>query len=885
MTISSDSNNAGQVRAVARVALIVSACVFSARAAAFSSAPYFPLPDGATWTYHVSDGTTETRTVAGTKSFNGAQVTIIRDQAGNENYFTNDNAGIGFHGGFFVDPVNGDETDTYNPPFLISSRDSIIGTQVSSSGSTTAVQAGATLTLSYTSASTPLAIETITVPAGTFTNAVHLRVTVNYSGVMNGTAVNFSKTLDEWLVRGVGSVREVSTDTMGSTSTTWELQSSNVPNIVPNAFAFPPKTVQAAGVLVVSDPITVGGISAAAPISIAGGDYQINGGAFRSDLASVMNGDHVSVRVVSPSPGLSASATLDIGGVTAAFMVTTASDTSPNPFSFTPVTDAPLGIALASNPIKVSGINTPAPISVSGGEYAVSGGAFTSAQATVCNGCSVEVRVASAASYGATTSATLTIGGVSAAFSVTTLVPGGGPLWELFYASESGDFIGAGRTQLIQFGPAHPETSFVMPQSNGRGFQVSAPDSSFLWNLDLSAPGMRRLTAGRYEGAMRIASNTAPGLDFHGNGRGCSVQTGRFDILDIGYDASGNVQRLAARFEQHCEGAVPALFGEVRINSMVPLGSNAIRRTLADLSGDAHSDVLWRNASTGQNYLYPMNGTAILAGEGFLRTVADPNWTVAGIGDFDGDGKADILWRNTSTGQNYVYFMDGTTIKPTEGFIRTVPLAWMVAGVGDFDGDGKDDILWRNSVTGENYLYPMDGLAIKATEGNVRTVPDQGWQVAGIGDFDGDGKADVLWRHATSGENYVYFMDGTTIKLSEGFIRTLADLNWQVKGVGDFDGDGKADIVWRNSANGQNYLYPMDGKTIKPTEGFIRTVADLAWQIVAVGDYDGDGKSDLLWRNSSTGQNYLCPMDGTTVKPTEGPIRTLSDQNWQAVRP
>jgi len=179
----------------------------------------------------------------------------------------------------------------------------------------------------------------------------------------------------------------------------------------------------------------------------------------------------------------------------------------------------------------------------------------------------------------------------------------------------------------------------------------------------------------------------------------------------------------------------------------------------------------------------------------------------------------------------------------------------------------------------------MDGLAIKATEGNVRTVPDQGWQVAGIGDFDGDGKADVLWRHATSGENYVYFMDGTTIKLSEGFIRTLADLNWQVKGVGDFDGDGKADIVWRNSANGQNYLYPMDGKTIKPTEGFIRTVADLAWQIVAVGDYDGDGKSDLLWRNSSTGQNYLCPMDGTTVKPTEGPIRTLSDQNWQAVRP
>jgi len=52
--------------------------------------------------------------------------------------------------------------------------------------------------------------------------------------------------------------------------------------------------------------------------------------------------------------------------------------------------------------------------------------------------------------------------------------------------------------------------------------------------------------------------------------------------------------------------------------------------------------------------------------------VADLSWTVAGIGDFDGDAKVDILWRNTSTGENYIYFMDGTAIKPTEGYIRTV---------------------------------------------------------------------------------------------------------------------------------------------------------------------------------------------------------------------
>jgi hypothetical protein len=177
----------------------------------------------------------------------------------------------------------------------------------------------------------------------------------------------------------------------------------------------------------------------------------------------------------------------------------------------------------------------------------------------------------------------------------------------------------------------------------------------------------------------------------------------------------------------------------------------------------------------------------------------------------------------------------------------------------------------------------MDGLAIRPGEGYLRTVADLNWKVVGVADFDGDGKADVLWRNTSTGENYVYLMNGTAIKPSEGFIRTVPDLAWQVKGVGDFDGDGAADILWRNAATGENYLYLMQGRTIKPTEGFIRTVADLNWQIAAVGDYDGDGKSDLLWRNSSTGENYLYPMDAMTIKPTEGYLRTVPVGNWTVV--
>jgi hypothetical protein len=85
-----------------------------------------------------------------------------------------------------------------------------------------------------------------------------------------------------------------------------------------------------------------------------------------------------------------------------------------------------------------------------------------------------------------------------------------------------------------------------------------------------------------------------------------------------------------------------------------------------------------------------------------------------GVGDFNGDGKSDILWWNSSTGEAYIWFMNGgtSTSQMTPGSASS---PWSVRGVGDFNGDGKADIVWRNSTTGQVYVWLMNGATVTSS--------------------------------------------------------------------------------------------------------------------------------------------------------------------------
>jgi serine protease len=593
---------------------------------------------------------------------------------------------------------------------------------------------------------------------------------------------------------------------------------------VPDPVTIVPRVNAPLSTDVYSDYVQITGLKGVAvPINVTGGYYQLQGDNPSSFNSMVQDGYRL--RLVNSSssvPGVTTTTTVNIGGTLLHFNVTTGdggADTTPDPFRLFVLKRRELDTEFESNTFAVTGIDAPAPISVIGGSYRIGDGEYTAAPGLVSNGQLVTVKLTTANAKNTTSAAILTIGGVSASLTVTT-----------------GDTDTTPDAFAFAPRPRVPRERWI----------ESAPVT--MGGLD--SPAAVRIAAGEYRigGGLYTA---APGVVSNG-------QQVRVRVMSSGIKGEAAIATLTV--------------GPRSADFVVTTGGTA--RT--DLSGDGLSDVLWRNLSSGENYLFPMSGTAVLGTEGYLRRVPDLNWQVAGTGDFDGNGSADILWRHAGTGQNYVYLMNGAAIAG-EGYVRTVPNAWQVAGVGDFDDDGKDDVLWRNGTSGENYLFPMDGLAIKASEGYLRTVAGS-WQVAGVGDFNGDGTADILWRNAATGQNYLYLMNGRSI-VGEGYARSVAGPAWQVKGIGDFDGDGKADVLWRHGTSGENYLFPMDGLAIKPSEGYVRTVAS-PWQIAATGDYDGDGKADVLWRNGTTGQNYLFPMDGKAIKPNEGYVRAVPPGPW-----
>jgi hypothetical protein len=304
----------------------------------------------------------------------------------------------------------------------------------------------------------------------------------------------------------------------------------------------------------------------------------------------------------------------------------------------------------------------------------------------------------------------------------------------------------------------------------------------------------------------------------------------------------------------------------------------------SDFNGDGKSDLLWRSDG---GYLSDWLGSAsgALVSNANATTWAPLNWHVAGTGDFNGDGKDDILWRDdTGHLSNWLGSANGGFTNNDANAATWASTSWAVAGTGDFNGDGKSDILWRSSA---GYLSDWLGTAsggFANNDVNAATWASTSWIVAGTGDFNGDGKDDILWRSNTG---HLSDWLGTA---SGGFANndtnaaTWAPTNWQIVGTGDFNGDGKDDILWRDG-NGTVTNWLANGTGGFAASTAFSTVVPTEWSVAGIGDFNGDGKDDIAWRDHAGHlSNWLGTASGALVN-NDANAATWMSTDWHVQDP
>ena len=273
----------------------------------------------------------------------------------------------------------------------------------------------------------------------------------------------------------------------------------------------------------------------------------------------------------------------------------------------------------------------------------------------------------------------------------------------------------------------------------------------------------------------------------------------------------------------------------------------------SDIDGNGVSDVMfvWTGEHGDGNYQhgYWMNGTSEWQS---ANTGHPSNWDNLGNFDMTGDGKADsVLFGNVDAYEvpsAYIgYYKDGIDTDDnwvTIGFLTNAAgIAWQNK-VGNMTGNesGVNSIAWYAPELGSVGVW-TDG-----TENWVQLNGAfmDGWTLAGIGDFDGDGKDTVVMSY--NGGQFLY-----TVGIGDSEPKSLGSANWSgwdLRAIGDFSGDGKDDIILFHKEYGAMAML-VDGNSDNYQS--IGQLDAKDWFVVGAGDYNADGKDDLLVRQYSTG--------------------------------
>lgn len=301
-----------------------------------------------------------------------------------------------------------------------------------------------------------------------------------------------------------------------------------------------------------------------------------------------------------------------------------------------------------------------------------------------------------------------------------------------------------------------------------------------------------------------------------------------------------------------------------------------------DVDGDGKDDFIVgatgsASIQAGSAYVYSgATGTLIYQINGTAGDML--GLSVAGVGDVDGDGKADFIIGApnaepggfSSSGSAYVYSgATGGLLYQFNGIADSMFFGYPAVGVGDVDADGRPDFIVGaigaspSGLTdaGSVYVYSgVNGSLIYQKDGSA--PGDQfGYSVDGVGDLDGDSKSDFMVGAPFADPNEVnlagsvFVYSGATggLLFQKNGAAVDDHLGWRVAGSGDIEGDGKPDFMigaplahsggfrWAGSA----FIY--SGATGDLLFRKVGSAGDYMGNSVAgTGDVNGDGRSDFI---------------------------------------
>ena len=293
---------------------------------------------------------------------------------------------------------------------------------------------------------------------------------------------------------------------------------------------------------------------------------------------------------------------------------------------------------------------------------------------------------------------------------------------------------------------------------------------------------------------------------------------------------------------------------------------SAYKTLVADVNGDRRADLIWNQTGQG-NRVYVGLGRANGTFE-FLpfQDRTEQGWsgykTLAG--DVNGDGRADLVWNETGQGnRTYVGLGEANGTFQFLPFQDRAEQGWSAYKTlaGDVNGDGRADLIWNETGQG-NRTYVGLGQA----NGTFQFLPfqdrtEQGWNAFEtlVGDMNGDRRADLIWNETGQGNRtYVGLgqADGTFQFLP---FQDRTEQGWSAFKTlaGDVNGDGRADLIWNATGQG-NRTYVGLGQA-DGTFQFLpfqdHTGQDWSGYETLVGDVNGDGRADLIWNETGQGNH------------------------------